>query len=469
MPEIETPFIQGEVQDTRFPINLFLDPLSFDGENAMVGTPGMVEEIDLSAPAREVRGMLTTSDGSALYVVVYNKVYRVTYSDGSYNVSSYSLTLKTSSGQVWMAKTLSYIVIVDEVAGYYIDTATPGDPAIITSTGFVVPSCLTAQDSYFIVGKKDTFYYQISSLNDGSEWSALDLGTVEGNADPITSMISDHRQVVAMGGESGEVLYNSGATAFPFERYPDIFIEDGIGAPHTIKKIDNSLMYLNRDFLIKRLDGFTPKVVSPANLNSIIAAMQTKSDSFAFVYSLYGHIFYTITFPSANISYCYDASTGLYHQWSSGLNGGRHRSNCYAFFNGKHLVGDYEDGKIYRLDPDTYTDRGEPIKWQYTSPSYEERGRMLFHKELEIAFEGGVGITTGQGSDPVVVMRYSDDGMKTWSNESWKKLGKIGKYKNRVRWARLGGSRGRIYELSGTDPVDRKFKASIVDIEVGRG
>ena len=69
------------------------------------------------------------------------------------------------------------------------------------------------------------------------------------------------------------------------------------------------------------------------------------------------------------------------------------------------------------------------------------------------------------GSNPQVMLRWSDDGGHTWSNEYFAPVGKIGVYQQRVFWRRLGMTlklRDRIYELSGTDPV----KISIMGAEL---
>ena len=60
------------------------------------------------------------------------------------------------------------------------------------------------------------------------------------------------------------------------------------------------------------------------------------------------------------------------------------------------------------------------------------------------------------GYDPQVMLRWSDDGGHTWSNEHWNSMGKIGNYGYRTIWRRLGMTekiRDRVYEVSGTDPV----------------
>jgi hypothetical protein len=82
--------------------------------------------------------------------------------------------------------------------------------------------------------------------------------------------------------------------------------------------------------------------------------------------------------------------------------------------------------------------------------------RRTAQHTLQLDCESGVGLNLGQGSDPQVMLRFSDDGGHTWSNEHWKSMGKIGEYYKRVMWRRLGMTtklRDRVYEVSGTDPV----------------
>ena len=67
-----------------------------------------------------------------------------------------------------------------------------------------------------------------------------------------------------------------------------------------------------------------------------------------------------------------------------------------------------------------------------------------------------MGLPFGQGADPIVYLRWSDDGGHTWSNYHAKSIGKVGEYGKRVIWRRLGMStklRDRVYEVSGSDPV----------------
>jgi len=466
MSRQKIPFIQGEAPGSLFPINLFFLKEGYNGRDAMVGTPGLTTRVStlLNAP---VRALQTDKNRTYLCAVVGSKVYII---DTSWNVVEAVNTLDTNTGFAHIAANLTQIMIVDGVKGYIVSDLS-GTPTVteITDADFVTPSSLAMQDSYFIVSQSDSFNFQISALEDGTDWNATDIGTVEGNADNISTMLSDHRQLFMFGPKSIEVFYNSGDATFPFERYPDIYIEDGIGAVGSTIATDNSVFYLNNDFILKRLDGFTPKVAGPPRLHQVIDSMTTKSDAICFSYSSRGCVFLVMQFPTEDVTYVLNLATGFVHQWASGASQGRHRSNCHAFFNGKHIVGDYENGKLYSLEDEVYTDAGTAILWTYTSPHYELNNLMLFHKELVIDFATNVGLVAGQGSDPTVMLKYSDNAMSSWSSERWRNLGVVGEYKKRVRWTGLGGSRSRYYQISGSDPVKRMFSEAALDIEVGNG
>jgi hypothetical protein len=67
-----------------------------------------------------------------------------------------------------------------------------------------------------------------------------------------------------------------------------------------------------------------------------------------------------------------------------------------------------------------------------------------------------ISAATVQGVNPQAMLRWSDDGGHTWSNEHWRSMGAIGQYGYRTIWRRLGMTeklRDRVYEVSGTDPV----------------
>lgn len=136
-------------------------------------------------------------------------------------------------------------------------------------------------------------------------------------------------------------------------------------------------------------------------------------------------------------------------------------------FAGANLVGDWETGNIYRLDLDTYTDNGDTIARVRAAPHIAQDLRWQFFQALQVDMESGVGVSSGQGSDPQAMLRWSDDGGFTWSSEIWAPIGKIGQGRTRVRWRRLGKSRDRVFEVTITDPIKVALIGAGLAVRVG--
>jgi hypothetical protein len=467
---MEIPFVGGAYLDRSTNLNaqrcVNLYPVLDKEEGkvpiALYGTPGLKSfaNIGVTSP---VRGMIVA--GSFLYAVCGSGFYRI---DTSGTVTSRG-TLDSSSGYCWMAyngTTGNQIMIVDGTTGYIYNTSTTTF-AKITDANFPGASSLTFQDGYFIVSRPDTGQFYISASYDGTNWDASDYATAEGHPDNLMAVVSDHRELWLFGEETTEVWYNSGNATFPFERKIDEILERGLGAVASVVQMDNTIFWLDNHRMVQRAEGYRPHIISTRQIEYQFASYSTVSDAIGFSYVQDGHSFYILTFPIANKTWVYDAATNFWHERSSYPNDGRWRANYYVYFDNKRLIGDHSNGKIYELDLDTYTDDGEEIKAKRTTQViHKDRKNLFFHK-LEIDFESGVGIATGQGNDPQAMLKWSDDGGHTWSNEHWRSMGKIGEYTKRAIWRRLGKSRERIFDLTISDPVKRVILAADADITVG--
>ena len=212
------------------------------------------------------------------------------------------------------------------------------------------------------------------------------------------------------------------------------------------------------------MEGYFPKRISTHAVENTLVN-QTVSDAIAYTYQIEGHECYVITFPTLDLTWVYDISTGLWHKWlwvDSQNKFHRHRSNCAALFQGVVLVGDYQNGQIYKLDPSNYTDNNNPIRRVRRCPHLVTDLQRQYFDEFQIQFQPGVGLegitnpplnAETVGANPQAMLRWSNDGGSTYSNEHWSDIGLVGKYKNRIIWRRLGMARDRIFEVVVTDPV----------------
>ena len=90
-------------------------------------------------------------------------------------------------------------------------------------------------------------------------------------------------------------------------------------------------------------------------------------------------------------------------------------------------------------------------------------GELLIHNSLELVAETGVGLVSGQGSDPQLTLEKSNDSGRTWLTMPTKSLGQIGEFKTRVKWSSLGSSRYRRYRVSISDPVKVVIADAVLD------
>jgi hypothetical protein len=320
-------------------------------------------------------------------------------------------------------------------------------------------------DGYFVFNEPNSQRLWITSLLDGLSVDPLDFVSAEGAPDDITALIVDHREVWVLGTNSVEVWYNAGTADFPLQRIQGAFNEIGCISPYSLAKLDNGVFWLGSDArgkgIVYRANGYTGTRVSTHAVEWQIQQYADITDAFGYTYQQDGHAFYVLIFPSANTTWVYDVATQAWHERAGFENGQftRHRSNCQMAFNNEIVVGDFQTGNIYAFDLEDYSDNGQIQKWYRTwraLPTGQNNFKRTAQHSLQLNCEAGVGLNTGQGSDPQVMLRWSDDGGHTWSNEHWTSLGPIGAYGRRTFWRRLGMTiklRDRVYELSGTDPV----------------
>jgi len=375
-------------------INLYPEVSEVDGSvMALYGTPGLRRLVTIPGSGG-IRGMYVPATGRAI-VVRGNRVYRL---DGKWNYQQCPGELLTSSGTVCITDNGTTAVIVDGKYGYTLDLAS-SVVSRITSDAFYGADRVGFIDGYFIFNKPDTQQFYISSLY-GTDFDGLDFASAEGSPDLLVSLIVDHREVWMFGDTSTEVFYNSGNPDFPIERIQGAFIEHGCAAPHSVAKLDNTVFWVGKDSngsgTVWRANGYTPQRISTHPIEYALQSYGQISDAIAYTYQQDGHAFYVLTFPQASKTWVYDAATQAWHEraWRNTSTGNfeRHRSNCLIYFGGKHICGDWEDGRIYQLDPDYYTDDGDPLVALRAAPVVSNQPKRLIHQCLTIEIEEGVGL-----------------------------------------------------------------------------
>ena len=453
-------------------VNLFPEATADGGKTAgfFNRAPGLKFQQTIgTGPIRALWAHQT--NGSDFYVVSGTQFYKVT----GLTATPTLLGTVTGTGPVSIADNGTQIFlacnpdgfIYNEVTNVFAKITDPDFPGAVT-VGYL--------DGYFVFNEPNSQKVWVTELLDGSSVDPLDFASAEGSPDGLVAINVDHREAWLFGTDSIEVWYDAGLADFPLTRIQGAFNEIGCVAAFSVAKLDNALFWLGTDArgqgIVYRANGYTGVRVSTHAIEYAIAQYGNISDAVAYTYQQEGHAFYVLTFPTGNATWVYDVSTQAWHEragWDTSLGQfTRHRSNCQCNFGGNTVVGDFENGNIYTLDLEVYSDNGGIQKWLRSwraLPTGANNLKRTAQHSLQLDCESGTGLVTGQGSDPEIMLRFSDDGGHTWSNEHLSKMGKIGEYYRRVFWRRLGMTlklRDRVYEISQTDPV----KAVIMGAEV---
>lgn len=420
---------------------------------ALYGTPGLLSFT--TCGSGPIRGNLAPANGRA-FEVSGNQLYEI-FADGT-NISRGTMT---STNSICSLAENGLQLAVCDGTGLYILTYATNAFAKVTSS-FPGGGTVTFIDGYFMVNVPSSGKFYKSALYDGLTWGALDFKTAESSPDNLARVFNAIGQLWALGDKTIEIFTNVGGSGFGFERIAGAKIETGCIAPHSVVSLDNSIFWLGADKdgfgIVYKASGFSPQRISTFGIEYLLRQVSDLTVLRAYTYQEDGHVFYALTGAGMNTTLVYDVSTQMWHErayLNSMGNFEAHLGVCHMFAFGKHLVGSRVDGKVYDMSLNYYSDDGAALKSQRTFTHIYKDGNFFMPGNLEVDFESGVGLTTGQGSDPVCWLEVSNDFARTWGGEQTQPIGKIGEYRTRSIWRRLGGDYAFTFRLSITDPVRR--------------
>ncbi len=340
----------------------------------------------------------------------------------------------------------------------------------ITDADLESPNAVTHLNNQ-IIYDGDGGRFATSDVGDATSINALNYATAESHADDLIRPYSFNQSLYLFGDKTIETWYNSGVGNPPFDRIEGGIIPIGLLAIYSVSNNDKFLYFLGDDNEVYAIQGANAQKVSDISLSRQIASFATASDAIGWCFSLEGQNFYALTFPSANKTFCY-AEGAFWFELSSGISDGRWRGNSYAYVFRKHLIADYENGNIYEMDLDTYDENGSVVeRIRDTGPLHGgllgAPGKRIEMDRFELIMERGVGLISGQGSDPVIMLQVSDDGGKTFSTEMWGKVGKSIETQIKIEWHALGSFEERIIRVKTSDPVFYSIHSAAADLRVG--
>ena len=441
----------GDCQKT---INLYPAIIGQTGKNtvALMGTPGLTALFALSGKT-SVRGMFSgdlTGTGY-FYAAIDDHLYKVK-SDGVSSTDLGAIATATSMIKWATGGSGRDTVIVSGTTAYSLVSGTLA--AITDLAAETVLSCRSV-NNFWIVGLANG-RFMISALNDPTSWDALDFEIADDASEPVLGIVASNHQIWMIGNTRANVWYYSGASSFPFEQMKGAQIRYGLAAADSLTIVDNAITWLAQSSdgcnMVVAARSYAPQRISTPAIESIISALSAKSDAVGYSYSEDGHSFYVLTFPTGDLTLCYDFLTGQWHERQSYIGSAYHAhlANCHLVEGGVHLVGARNSGTIYTMSRNVYTDGGAQILRLRRCPHLGQENRRIRYGRFELDIEKGLGAV---GSLPKAYLRWSDDGGKTWGSALDASVGEVGNYTLEVAWNRLGYGRDRVFELYSTAAI----------------
>lgn len=419
-----------------------------------------------SGPNLPVRGFWVLPGATQALAVIGNTCYLVS---GVFGLTSVG-TLITSSGPVSIRDNNigGYAVIVDGPYGYLYNIATQGF-AQITDPAFLGSNTVAYIDGWWIFNQPGTQTFYTNFPQYGTGFNGSYFALKDAASDNLMAVIESKEQLWLVGEKTTEVWYDAGGQYFPFQRLVGTLMQFGTKATASVCRFstggqDGLIMFGRSDRgenTIIKTSGFAFDVVSNPGFGDEVGTYAVTSDAIGYTYQEDTHEFYVLTFPTADVTWVYDAQSGLLHKRLSydpyTQQFHRHRSNCYMNFQGKRVVGDYQSGVIYWLTRTVFTDAGWPLLAKRRSPHIWDKGQRgrVFMASLQIDFTPGTGTASGMGSNPQCALTISRDGGNTFGMQWKAPIGQIGQFKNRTMWRRLGFARDSVVDIEVIDPVRR--------------
>ncbi len=347
----------------------------------------------------------------------------------------------------------------------WVYTLATGTFVQISDPDFFPANTVKVIDLYFAYDRKDTNQFFISNLLDAVTFDAFNIASAESHPDRVVAVTAREGILIIMGEKTIEPWDHTGATDFPFQRFKGGTINRGLKAALALESEEGAIFFLADDLGFYMMAGQALRRLSTTAIEKEWETYSETSDAFCFKINYGGHTFIHVTFPTAQRTWAVDLNNGfLWHERQSYDPTGlelRWRVNCVASVYGKQIVGDANSGKIGFINPDLNTEFDSPIIMKLTSPPIHLMGNQGSMPLFELDMETGVGILSGQGSDPQIMMDYSDDGGTIWSDaQLWRSMGTLGRRETRLSWDKLGTFRQRVIRVSISDPVKRRVIAA---------
>jgi hypothetical protein len=442
-------------------LNAFTEKLA-DGapsDTALRRSPGL-SRVALNGTYFETRGFQAA--GSVALWIVKDRVLKVdssfTMTDlGALSGTDFVTTARNNNAtpNMVVVTALGCFNLFDNSAPTpFADTDLPGSPTSVCD-----------YDGYFVwsFGDGKIFASDLNSVN----VSALSFVVEQGLE--IRRVVRYSGRLYAFGDKWTGVYRDVGSTPFPFAR--EVTIPRGIIGTFAIAGWEvgwaNQLIFVGDDFVVYRLDGYTPVPIGTPDVSrdiqtAILAGL--RNSIVAYVYMLDNHAFWVLNCKD-QFTWEYNATTGAWNERGSYQQDSWRGVQSLRIFD-RWLIGDDTTGALYSIDGNYFQEGTDFLVWEVISGVMANFPFGVLVNRASFNMTTGVGIPPAIG-DPVVEISWSLDGGYSFSNPVIRRLGGPGETKSHPYVLTCGLTRGQgiRFKLRVSDAIRVRLFGGTMDVE----
>lgn len=352
----------------------------------------------------------------------------------------------SNGGNMPMAVGFNFILAVGEAGSVFLiddDGVTP------VSTPFLVEDVEYFQ-GVFVFLRKDAplpgeyFTSKITpDVGQKISFDVFDFANAETESDKAVAVVRKNDLLWIIGDRTVEVF--GFGTGIPFPPVGGVFFDVGCVARNTVSKSVSNVYWLGSDNTIRE----NGQRVSTLAVERAIDQATDLNSSFSFSFKELGKEFVAFTF-GLSATWVFDVTERIWHERKTYLRD-EWQARTGIRFAGVQLIGDGLSGKLFELDVDTQDYDGSPRICTIQTPYVHAEGQSVRLGPLEIKINGGAG--TIAVPDPQMIIEYSKDGGRTFSNEIFRDMGSRGIFRKPIKVNRLGRGEDVLIRLTVSDPV----------------
>lgn len=329
-----------------------------------------------------------------------------------------------------------------------------------SSGGAGATSVCTLRSFLFAVeAATDKVYYR---LPNATTWNALQFASAEYSPDPIVAVRAVGELLALLGSASFEAWTVASGTPAPFG---GIAFNIGCRSRDAAVVCGDALVFVDHHGIVRRWEGGELVPIGDEALAEQIVAVPEDSLS-AWCFSSEGHEFYVLHLGDAE-TWVHDlhGPPKRWAKWES-PDLSYWRARMGANVGDTVLAADAINATVWAVDPDERYDGDVVFPWEGSAliPAAERPQPV---SNLVFDMEVGDAPLSGQGSDPTLLLRWSDNGGKTfneWKSVSMPATGYYNRLPRKNACGTIPANRDRIIRYRVSDPIGRRMSRVLVNV-----